>query len=119
MTANPIPVDANAAHLLPQLIPAQLATARIFTEGIRARANDLRDGLLFDPRLAAYINVLRETKLAWEARRHRREVDGGAEPHTADSATKLNAAGTGTSASIRATLTRRPTPCSSRPRGKS
>jgi len=48
---NPITVDANASHLLPQLIPAQLATARRFTDGIRA--SDLRDGLLFDPRLVA------------------------------------------------------------------
>lgn len=93
VTANPIPVDANAAHLLPQLIPAQLASAEIFTEGIRSRANDLLDGLLFDPRLVAYINVLRETKAAWETRRHKKEIDAAApaKNSTAD-ATKLNTA---------------------------
>jgi hypothetical protein len=94
VTANPIPVDANAAHLLPQLIPAQLATAEIFTEGIRPRANELRDGLLFDPRLVAYINVLRETKTAWEARQRKKEIDAAA-PNTPAVATKLNAASTG------------------------
>ena len=97
VAANPIPVDANAAHLLPQLIPAQLATAEIFTQGIRTRANELRDGLLFDPRLVAYINVLRETKSAWESRRKKLPVETSAPaatPGTTNAppaATKLNA----------------------------
>ncbi len=64
--ANPMPANTNAAHLLPQLIPAQLASAQLFTSGIRPRANELRDGLLFDPRLAAYVHVLREAKTAWD-----------------------------------------------------
>lgn len=72
---NPIPVDENAAHLLPQLIPAQLATAHIFTDGIRQRANDLRDGLLFDPDLVAYVGVLREIKTDWDARQRKKEID--------------------------------------------
>ena len=65
----------NAEHLLPQLIPAQLATARIFTDGIRQRANDLRDGLLFDPRLVAYVSILREAKADWDARQHKKELE--------------------------------------------
>jgi hypothetical protein len=69
---NPLPANTNAANLLPQLIPAQLATAQIFTDGIRPQANDLRVGLLFDPRLAAYVNVLREEQAAWEARQRRK-----------------------------------------------
>ena len=72
---NSIPVDENAAHLLPQLIPAQLATARIFIDGIRQRANDLRDGLLFDPRLVAYVNVLRDVKADWDARQRKKEME--------------------------------------------
>ena len=93
VTAHPLPVDTNAANLLPQLIPAQLATAQIFTEGIRSRANELRDGLLFDPRLVAYINVLRETQNAWAARQHKKVLDAAAPTAnpTAD-ATKLDAA---------------------------
>jgi|GEM_PF-1864641 len=75
---NSIPVDENAAHLLPQLIPAQLATARIFTEGIRQRANELRDGLLFDPDLVAYVSVLRETKTEWDARLRRKDMEAQA-----------------------------------------
>jgi hypothetical protein len=95
VAANPIPVDENAANLLPQLIPAQLATAEIFAEGIRPRANDMRDGLLFDPRLAAYINVLRETKAAWDARQRKKEMDAAAPVALpADAATKLNASAT-------------------------
>jgi len=68
----------NAARLLPQLIPAQLATAQIFTDGIRPRANDLRDGLLFDPRLVAYVNVMREAKSDWDALQHKKELEAGA-----------------------------------------
>ena len=72
----PINVDSNAEHLLPQLIPAQLATARGFTSGIRA--SDLRDGLLFDPRLVAYVNVLRTAKADWDARQRRQEANAQA-----------------------------------------
>lgn len=74
ISGTPIPVDQNAEHLLPQLIPAQLSTARLFTDGIRQRANDLRDGLLFDPRLVAYVNVLREIKADWDARQRIKEL---------------------------------------------
>ena len=92
VAAHPLPVDSNAANLLPQLIPAQLATAQIFTEGIRSRANEMRDGLLFDPRLVAYINVLRETQNAWEAHQHKKVLDaaGPSANPTAD-AIKLDA----------------------------
>jgi hypothetical protein len=75
---NPIPVDENAEHLLPQLIPAQLATAQIFTDGIRQHANELRDGLLFDPDLVAYVGVLRETQTDWIARQRKKEIDAQA-----------------------------------------
>jgi len=77
---NPMPVDGNAAHLLPQLIPAQLATAQVFTEGIRQRANDLRDGLLFDSRLAAYMRILRESKATWETRQRNKESEAANNP---------------------------------------
>jgi hypothetical protein len=70
---NPPTVDENAAHLLPQLIPAQLATARSFTDGIRA--TDLRDALLFDPRLVAYVNVLRQVKSDWDSHQRKKEND--------------------------------------------
>ena len=72
---NLSPANGNAEHLLPQLIPAQLATARIFTDGIRQRANDLRDGLLFDPRLVAYVSILSEAKADWDARQHKKELE--------------------------------------------
>jgi hypothetical protein len=93
--AHPIPVDENAAHLLPQLIPAQLATAEIFSQGIRPRANEMRDGLLFDRRLVAYINVLRDTKAAWDARQRKKELDA-AVPSTGATGdtTKLDSAST-------------------------
>ncbi len=70
---NPLPVDQNAANLLPQLIPAQLASAQIFTEGIRQRAADLRVGLLFDPRLVSYVSVMKETEADWNARVRKRD----------------------------------------------
>jgi hypothetical protein len=57
------------------LIPAQLATARSFVEGIRA--SDLRDSLLFDPRLVAYVNVLKQEKADWDAH-ERRKVEPAA-----------------------------------------
>jgi len=77
---NPVTVDENAAHLLPQLVPAQLATARAFTEGIRA--SDLRDGLLFDPRLVAYVNVLRQAKADWDAQQRKKEIQAQAAADT-------------------------------------
>ena len=73
---NPLPANTNAATLLPQLIPAQLATAQIFTDGIRPLANEMRVGLLFDPRLAAYVNVLRDEQTAWAARERQRANNG-------------------------------------------
>ena len=76
-SGEPINVDANAEHLLPQLIPAQLAMARGFTSGIRA--SDLRDGLLFDPRLVAYVNVLRQVKGDWDAHQRKQEANAQAE----------------------------------------
>jgi hypothetical protein len=69
--ANPMPANTSATNLLPQLIPAQLATAQIFADGIRPQANDLRVGLLFDPRLVAYVNVLRDEKAQWDSRQRR------------------------------------------------
>jgi len=79
---NPAPVEDNAANLLPQLIPAQLATARSFTEGIRA--SDLRDALLFDPRLVAYVNVLRQIKADWDVRLRKKQLDAQSEASTSD-----------------------------------
>jgi hypothetical protein len=76
---NLVTVDENAAHLLPQLVPAQLATARGFVEGIRA--SDLRDGLLFDPRLVAYVNVLRQSKADWDAHLRKREGEAESAPN--------------------------------------
>lgn len=77
---SPATVDENAAHLLPQLIPAQLATARSFVDGIRA--GDLRDGLLFDSRLVAYVNVLRQAKADWDAHQRKKESDAEAAANT-------------------------------------
>jgi hypothetical protein len=94
VAANPVPVEENAAHLLPQLIPAQLAAAEIFTDGIRPRAGDLREGLLFDPRLVAYIDVLRETQTAWNARQRRKEFENTPVAAPADESTKLNTVAT-------------------------
>jgi hypothetical protein len=94
---NLMSVDENATHLLPQLIPAQLATAQIFTQGIRQRANDLRDGLLFDPRLAAYMAILRESKANWDERQRKREIEatasGASSPVKLDSNTAATAVG--------------------------
>jgi hypothetical protein len=84
----PINVDTNAGHLLPQLIPAQLAMARSFTSGIRA--TDLRDGLLFDPRLVAYVNVLRQINADWNARVRRQQAQ---DQTSADAQSATNAAG--------------------------
>jgi hypothetical protein len=89
---TPVTVDENAAHLLPQLIPAQLATARSFTDGIRA--SDLREALLFDPRLVAYVNVLRQIKADWDARLRRRAIESQGETSTP----APSAPGTGTAA---------------------
>lgn len=86
---NPLPVDENAAHLLPQLIPAQLATARHFTEGILA--SDLRDGLLFDPRLVAYVNVLRQVKADWDAHQRKQLIDAQVQTAAAQPAASANA----------------------------
>jgi len=69
---NPMPANTNAANLLPQLIPAQLATAQIFADGIRPQADELRVGMLFDPRLVAYVNVLRDEKEQWAQRQRLR-----------------------------------------------
>jgi hypothetical protein len=94
---NPDTVEENAAHLLPQLIPAQLATARSFTDGIRA--TDLRDALLFDPRLVAYVNVLRQVKADWDSHQRRKEnadmnapAPAPAAPATDSTAASTNAA---------------------------
>jgi hypothetical protein len=83
----PINVDSNADHLLPQLIPAQLADGSRFTSGIRA--SDLRDGLLFDPRLVAYVNVLRIAKADWDA--HQRKQEANAQAETESTAATTNA----------------------------
>jgi len=85
---NPMPANTNAANLLPQLIPAQLATAQIFADGIRPEADELRIGMLFDPRLAAYVNVLRDEKQQW-AERQRQRLN--AAPVVAPSVTNANA----------------------------
>jgi len=87
---NPGTEDENAAHLLPQLIPAQLATARSFTDGIRA--SDLRDGLLFDPRLVAYVNVLRQVKADWDSHLRKKESEAEAAANTQASASPASPA---------------------------
>jgi len=70
---NPLPANSNAMNLLPQLIPAQLATAQIFADGIKPQVNDLRVMMLFDPRLAAYVNVLLKEKAQFDASERRRQ----------------------------------------------
>jgi hypothetical protein len=95
VSANPIPVEQNATNLLPQLIPAQLADAEIFTEGIRPRAGELREGLLFDSRLVAYIEVLRETQSTWNARQRHRAFATTPVAAPAEASTRLNTAAGG------------------------
>jgi hypothetical protein len=90
LAKNPLPVEENASHLLPQLIPAQLATARHFTDGIRA--SDLRDGLLFDPRLVAYVNVLRQVKADWDSHQRRKEAQAQDTANTPPAPASTNAA---------------------------
>jgi hypothetical protein len=74
-TNDQLLADVNASRLLPQLIPAQLASAQLFTEGLQPVASQLRDGLLFDPRLVAYISVLRRTKADWDSLQHKKELE--------------------------------------------
>lgn len=81
----PIPVYDRATIWLQQVVPAQLALAEFFNLGLRARANDLRESLIFDPRLASYTRVLRDTKKGWEQReqvrsRERRRLELAANP---------------------------------------
>lgn len=73
-----IPVYSRANRWLPQLIPAQLAIAQVFTNGLRERANEMRDALLFDARLATYVRVMHDAVVAWEAREHARQIEQAA-----------------------------------------
>ena len=97
---NPLTVDENAAHLLPQLIPAQLATARGFTDGIRA--SDLRDGLLFDPRLVAYVNVLRQIRADWDSRLRKKDMENDGAANTPAPAAPASPSAPATAASASA-----------------
>jgi len=63
-----VPVFGRAGIWLPQLIPAQLGAAEFFSLGLRARAAELRDSLLFDFRLCSYVRVLNDLKKTWEGR---------------------------------------------------
>jgi hypothetical protein len=103
---NPMPANTSAANLLPQLIPAQLATAQIFADGIRPQASELRVGLLFDPRLVAYVNVLRDEKAQWDARARRRNDEA---PVPAPSTNEAAASTTDANSTNNAPVTATPT----------
>ncbi|GAB4247955.1 MAG: hypothetical protein OHK005_14370 [Candidatus Methylacidiphilales bacterium] len=70
---RPVPVYDRASLWLRQLIPAQLALSEFLNLGLRARANDLRETLIFDPRLASYARLLRDAKRSWEQQEAMRE----------------------------------------------
>ncbi|MFQ3671223.1 MAG: hypothetical protein SNJ84_07170, partial [Verrucomicrobiia bacterium] len=68
-----IPVYDRATLWLRQLTPAQLALSEFLNLGLRARASELRESLIFDPRLASYARVLRDAKRSWEQQEAMRE----------------------------------------------
>lgn len=70
---RPVPVYDRASLWLRQLIPAQLALSQFLNLGLRARANELGESLIFDPRLASYARVLRDAKRSWEQQEAMRE----------------------------------------------
>lgn len=70
---RPVPVYDRATLWLRQLIPAQLALSEFLNLGLRARANELRESLIFDPRLASYSRVVRDAKRSWEQQEAMRE----------------------------------------------
>jgi len=56
----------RAASLWPQLLPAQLGKAEIFILGLKSRANEVGDSLLYDARLSSFVRGLKESKAGWE-----------------------------------------------------
>jgi hypothetical protein len=61
-----VPVYNRAESLWPQLLPAQLGYAEYFVLALKARANEVAGGLLYDARLASFVRGLKESKADWE-----------------------------------------------------
>jgi hypothetical protein len=61
-----ISVYNRASIIWPQLLPAQLGRADFFIVGLKSRANELGESLLFDARLSSFVRGLRNSKIAWE-----------------------------------------------------
>lgn len=62
---EPVPIYNRAQLWLPQLIPAYLANADFLILGIKQDANRYKESLLFDPRLAAFVQALKDAKADW------------------------------------------------------
>lgn len=87
---EPVPVFGRAAIWLPQLIPAQLGAAEFFSLGLRTRAAELRDSLLFDFRLCSYVRVLNDVKKTWEGREEaKRREELAAQPRVILTASQM------------------------------
>lgn len=73
-----VPVYNRASVILPQLLPAQLGKADLFILGLKSRANELGESLLFDARLSSFGRSLKDSKIAWE--QQRRDIARRQEP---------------------------------------
>lgn len=63
---KPVRVRTRDSAWLSQLTSIFLSAAEFLTQGIRLHANEYREALLFDPRLATYARVLRDAHMEWE-----------------------------------------------------
>jgi hypothetical protein len=61
-----VPVYNRAAIMLPQLLPAELGRAELFTLGLKSRAHSLGESLVFDPRVSTFARALGDAQLEWE-----------------------------------------------------
>lgn len=61
-----VSVYNRAAILWPQLVPAQLGKAELLMLGLKFRANELGESLLFDTRLSSFVRELKDSKTTWE-----------------------------------------------------
>lgn len=63
---QPIRIQSRASLWLTQLTSTFLAAAEFLTHGLKLHANEYREALLFDPRLATHARVLRDAHTEWE-----------------------------------------------------
>jgi hypothetical protein len=66
VSKDEVPVYNRAAVIVPQLLPAELSRAELFTQGLKSQASTLGEGLIFDPRVSTFARVLRDAQLEWE-----------------------------------------------------